>query len=202
MYLKDLFNNVFYKPGGINGTIFQWGKTSWSHSVNLYTVTVRSYQSIIFTYDVNWGMKIRTEDWDHISALLVAPRIQHDQNLAISTLHRSQVYKTALLYSTEQCNPLTSILQQHWATEALKLSGRLIFRLYKLQVTILIIVKGRSCTSTLIVLTDNTAYNSQLAMPIFNMTYATVQLQTFPTRGRSTSHLIPSRHLFNRKITF
>ena len=37
---------------------------------------------------------------------------------------------------------------------------------------------------------------------IFYIAYATLQLQTFPTRGRSTFYLIPSRHLFNRKMTF
>ena len=36
-------------------------------------------------------------------------------------------------------------------------------------------------------------------MPIFNIVYATVQLQTFPTKGRATFYLIPSRHLFNPK---
>ena len=35
-----------------------------------------------------------------------------------------------------------------------------------------------------------------------NIAYATLQLQTFPTLGRSTFYLIPSRHLFNRKMTF
>ena len=39
-------------------------------------------------------------------------------------------------------------------------------------------------------------------MKISNIAYATLQLQTFPTRGRSTFYLIPSRHLFNRKMTF
>ena len=39
-------------------------------------------------------------------------------------------------------------------------------------------------------------------VPILNIAYATVQLQTFQTRGRSTFHLIPSRHLFNHKMTF
>ena len=37
---------------------------------------------------------------------------------------------------------------------------------------------------------------------ISNIAYATLQLQTFPTLGRSTFYLIPSRHLFNRKMTF
>ena len=37
---------------------------------------------------------------------------------------------------------------------------------------------------------------------IFYIAYATLQLQTFPTLGRSTFYLIPSRHLFNRKMTF
>ena len=39
-------------------------------------------------------------------------------------------------------------------------------------------------------------------MQIFDIAYATVQLQTFPTRRGSTFYLIPSRYLFNRKITF
>ena len=37
---------------------------------------------------------------------------------------------------------------------------------------------------------------------VSNIAYATLQLQTFPTLGRSTFYLIPSRHLFNRKMTF
>ena len=36
----------------------------------------------------------------------------------------------------------------------------------------------------------------------FNIAFATVELQTFPTRGPSTFYLIPSRHLFNRKMAF
>ena len=36
----------------------------------------------------------------------------------------------------------------------------------------------------------------------FYVTYATVQLQTFPTRGRTIFYLILSRHLFNSKMTF
>ena len=35
-----------------------------------------------------------------------------------------------------------------------------------------------------------------------NIAYATLQLQTFPTRGQSNFYLIPSRHLFNLKMTF
>ena len=38
--------------------------------------------------------------------------------------------------------------------------------------------------------------------PIFDIAYATVPLQTFQTRIRSTFYLIPSRHLFNCKMTF
>ena len=43
---------------------------------------------------------------------------------------------------------------------------------------------------------------SKWARKISNIAYATLQLQTFPTLGRSTFYLIPSRHLFNRKMTF
>ena len=43
---------------------------------------------------------------------------------------------------------------------------------------------------------------SNWVMPIFHITYAIVKLQTFPTGHRSYFYLIPSRQLFNRKITF